>query len=113
MVQVIDYRKTSINAVAFMEDKKAEDILLFDLRGLTSFTDYMIIATVNSTPQMEAVIQELKNGLDIRVSHVEGPSGGGWALMDYGGLVINIFYPKEREFYSLERIWGDAEKVST
>lgn len=112
MEKVADYRNAAVCAAEITDAKKAENLILYDMRKLTSFTDYMIIATVNSSSQKEAVIKELKEKLSIRPLHVEGASKGGWSLIDYGGLVINLFYPEERAFYSLERIWGDAEKVS-
>lgn len=92
-------------------EKQAEDIIVFDVQKLTSVTDYVIICTSNSTTQSKAIAdfvrQELKDQNILPLS-VEGFENLNWVLMDYANIVIHIFLPEYREFYDLERLWGDA-----
>ncbi len=103
-------RDTAVEAARLLDEKKAEDILILDIRDLAAFADYMIIATVGSQAQLEAAVKILRERLSPEPLHLEG-GGGGWTLIDYGGMVVNLFFPEKREFYALERIWGDAGKV--
>jgi len=96
---------------AVLGEKKAADVVAFDVSNLTSFTDYIVIATVNSQTQMKAVLRELKESLKYGHYHTEGAPASGWVLVDYGAVVLNLFTPDIREFYRLERLWGDARKV--
>ena len=104
------YRELAAQAARIISSKKAEDTVIYDVKDMTTFTDYMIIATVNSSAQLNAVSKELKEKLNIKPHHSESGTGG-WSLIDYGGLVVNLFFPDKREFYGLERIWGEAGKV--
>tara|TARA_Y100001934_G_C11936883_1_gene578402 strand:- start:229 stop:600 length:372 start_codon:yes stop_codon:yes gene_type:complete len=93
-------------------DKQAEDIIVLDVNKLTSVTDFVIICTSKSTTQSKAIIdhvrQEMKDSDAIPLS-IEGYENLNWVLMDYANVVIHVFLPEYREFYDLERLWGDAE----
>tara|TARA_B100000029_G_C17435007_1_gene909319 strand:- start:225 stop:596 length:372 start_codon:yes stop_codon:yes gene_type:complete len=93
-------------------DKQAEDIIVLDVKKLTSVTDFVIICTSKSTTQSKAIIdhvrQEMKDSDAIPLS-IEGYENLNWVLMDYANVVIHVFLPEYREFYDLERLWGDAE----
>jgi ribosome-associated protein len=95
--------------------KKAEDIVVLDLTGISSFTDFFIIMHGNSSRQnvaiYEGIDEELKD-LSIRPLSVEGKENAEWILMDYGEFIVHIFSPKAREYYSLEKLWGDGAKLS-
>jgi ribosome-associated protein len=95
--------------------KQAEDIVVLDLTGLTSFTDFFIIMHGNSSRQnvaiYEGIEEELKD-LSIRPLSVEGKENAEWILMDYGEFIVHIFSPRAREYYSLEKLWGDGIKLS-
>ncbi len=96
------------------DDKKAEDIVIYDMRGITDVTDYFVIATAHSRSQVRAVVESIKKELksiDIRKMGQEGNEGGSWVLIDYTDCVIHVFSPELREYYSLESLWGDAPKV--
>ncbi len=96
-------------------DKKAEDIKVFDLHGLSSVTDYFVICTGSTDIHVKAIRDEVHKQLKeqgVRPWHVEGMSAANWVLMDYVDFVVHIFQPETREFYSLERLWGDA-KIET
>lgn len=92
-------------------DRKGREAVLLDLRRVSDATDYFLI--VNGTSDLhvrsiaEHIIDELKRD-GIRPSHIEGLRGGRWVLIDYIDFVVHIFHPAAREFYQLERLWGDA-----
>lgn len=96
-------------------ERKADDVVVMDLRGISSATDHFVIATGNSDIQVKAianhVLDELK-GVGERPDHVEGLESGRWVLMDYIDFVVHVFHPRAREFYQLEGLWGDAPRVA-
>ncbi len=102
-------------SVRASQAKKAEDILILDLRSLSSFTDFFIIMTGNSSRQnmaiYESIEQELKRGRTAPIG-VEGKDLAEWILMDYGNFVVHVFSRRAREYYSLEKLWGDAPRVA-
>ena len=89
-----------------INSKKGEDIIIYDVRKFTSITDFLMITTVYSDAQMRAILKELRNKIKRKPDHFEGEATGGWILIDYGGLIVNLFTPEVREFYRLERLWG-------
>lgn len=97
------------------EAKKAEDIVILDLSGISSFTDFFIILNGNSARQnvaiCEAIEQELKKE-KIRPLSIEGRENAEWILMDYGNFIVHIFSERSREYYALEKLWGDGIKIS-
>lgn len=99
--------------VEVCQDKKAEDILVLDLRGISSFTDYFVILQGNSGKQNQAIYEGIELALkshDIRPISVEGRTHAEWVLMDYGSFIVHIFSPQAREYYALEKLWGDGIK---
>jgi ribosome-associated protein len=98
-------------AVELAKDRKASDPVLLDLRGLSDATDYFFLLTGTSDIHVrsiaEHVVEELKKE-GVRPSHVEGLRSGRWVLIDYIDFVVHVFHPAAREFYQLERLWGDA-----
>jgi len=98
-------------AIDLIIDRKGQDLLLLDLRGLSNATDYFLLATGTSDLHVrsiaEYVIDELKKE-GKRPNHVEGLRTGRWVLLDFIDFVVHIFHPAAREFYQLERLWGDA-----
>ena len=91
--------------------KKAEDIRVLDLRGLTWFTDYFVIMNGESVIQNRTIAETLIEKLPGRPASVEGLAGGRWILIDYRDVIIHVFMPQERAFYRLEKVWSDAEDV--
>jgi ribosome-associated protein len=98
-------------AVELLFDRKAEDVVVLDLRELSGATDFFLIATGRSDTHVSAigdfVLGELKKE-GVRPFGVEGMRGGRWVLLDYVDFVVHIFHPAAREFYQLERLWGDV-----
>ena len=96
-------------------ERKAEDVVL-DVRELTSVADVFIICSGRSNRQVTAIADSVQRTLKkqgIRPLSVEGKTDGHWVLMDYGHVIIHIFYMTVREFYDLEGLWRDAERVMT
>ena len=97
------------------ESKKATDIKVLDLTGITSFADFFVICTGANQRQIQAIADEvgleLKRQADESPISVEGYKQAEWVLADYGDLLIHIFSPKAREYYSLERLWRSAKTL--
>jgi ribosome-associated protein len=96
------------------DDRKAQDIVILDMRGVTLIADYFIICHGNSTTQTRAIadsVEEKMREQGIRVLRREGVSEGTWILLDYGHYVVHIFTEQDRSFYGLERLWGDAKRI--
>jgi ribosome-associated protein len=101
-------------AIAAALDKKAEQVHLLDLRKGSAFTDFFIIATGTNIRQVQAIadgIEESLKKMGVRPSLVEGYARAEWILLDYFDFIVHVFTPATREFYALERLWGDAESV--
>lgn len=101
-------------AIAALEDKKAEDISVIDISGVSVLADYFIIANGNNKSQVQALIDSVEEKLGRAGHHpknVEGYQTGNWILMDYGDVIVHVFDRQNRLFYDLERIWRDGKKV--
>jgi ribosome-associated protein len=95
-------------------DKKAEEVLLLDLRAISSVADYFLICSGNSEPQLKAIAEEISrrardNGVRPRSQTGLPPSR--WVVMDFGSVLVHIFHPELRQRYALEQLWGDARRV--
>jgi ribosome-associated protein len=102
--------KMAVNA---SREKKAEDIVVLDLRDISSFTDYFLIMQGNSKRQNMAVYEGIEQQLkseSIKPLSIEGRKSAEWILMDYGHFIVHIFSKEAREFYLLEKLWGDAPR---
>jgi ribosome-associated protein len=98
--------------VAALEDLKADNIQVLDVRKLTSMCDYMIIGSGRSNRQVSAMADsaiEAAAKLGIRPLGTEGQQGGEWVLVDLGDVVVHAMHPLTRAFYALEKLWGDPE----
>jgi ribosome-associated protein len=101
-------------AAAAAQGKKAADIVALDLRSLDGVADYFLICSGASEPQVKAIAEAVEEKLRVlgaKPWHVEGREGRRWVLLDYVSFVIHVFHEKTREYYLLERLWGDAGSV--
>jgi ribosome-associated protein len=101
-------------AVQAAQEKQAADVILLDLEGLGAFTDYFLLCTGFSTPQLEAICDEIETQLErigTRRMHREGKSGSDWMLLDFGSLIVHVFSERARHFYDLERLWRVARRI--
>jgi ribosome-associated protein len=95
-------------------DKKVLDLVVLDLRKGSAFTDFFIIGTGANVRQVQAIADAIEEALrkkGVRPALVEGYSRGEWVLLDYFDFIVHVFLPATRDFYGLERLWGDAERV--
>jgi len=92
--------------------KKTEDVVLLNLKDITTITDYFVICSAESSVQVKAITDHIVDKLKeqkISVWHTEGYQSLKWVLLDLVDVVVHIFQPETREFFSLEKLWGDAE----
>jgi len=97
-----------------LAEKKVENVLVLDMRALTHLTDYFIIGTARSARQAQAAcafILETLKPRRVLPLNVEGETSGNWILLDFVDVVVHLFQPQTREYYSLESVWGDARDV--
>ncbi len=100
-------------AVRAAEGKKAEDIVVLDLRKASGFTDHFVICSGTNSRQVRAIADGIVEALAAhgKPAHVEGYDRSGWILVDYFDFIVHVFAPETRLFYGLERLWGNAERV--
>lgn len=96
-----------------LEKKKGEDILLIDLIGVCSFTDYFVICTGSSERALKSLADEVKGRVKevhvINERSMEGDSSSGWVLIDYGDVILHLFSKLLRKYYQLEELWGEGK----
>jgi ribosome-associated protein len=100
--------------VNLVEEKQAEDIVLLDLRQVSIIADYFVICSAATERQTKAILNTLTEEIKqegVRPLHVEGDTGGGWLLIDYGDIIVHIFAPAQRAYYQLEELWQHAAMV--
>jgi len=111
-METIDKAKLCLKII---NERKAIEPVLFEVGKLVSITDYFLIASGNSSRQVQAITRHVQRKMlekGIRTHGIEGEQEGHWVLMDYGDVVIHIFYQPYRDFYDLEGLWIDAPRVN-
>ncbi|MBN8706263.1 MAG: ribosome silencing factor [Bacteroidetes bacterium] len=104
-------KKYAILAATASLNKKALDVKIMALKGVTDFADYFVVCTAESDTQVKAIADSVEVGLEQngwRAWHVEGTQNMKWVLLDYVDVVVHVFHKDAREFYGLDRLWGDA-----
>lgn len=103
-------------AAVAADSKKATDILLLDLTGQTDVCDYFLICTGANGHMVDAIVDEVREKVrkncEVRPMATEGRDGLRWVLVDYGSVVVHVFQPETRDYYRLERLWGDAPRMA-
>ena len=111
----LDSKQISIAAAQAASDKKAEDIVVLDVAALLVVTDYFVICTGRNDRQVKTIADEvetrLRTEMGVKPIGREGVREARWVLLDFGDVVVHIFQPAERDFYRLEKLWGDAPRV--
>lgn len=113
-VKTIDSKEIAILCATIADNKKAEDILILDVRKLTFITDFFVICSGFNKRQLQSIAGEIELKLHSHGIHwtgIEGYTEGLWILMDYGDVIVNLFDKEKRHFYDLELLWGDAPKL--
>ncbi len=111
-MKAIDKTKLCLKII---KERKAIDPVLFEVGKLSTITDYFLIASGNSSRQVQAISRHLQRRMreeGFRPYGIEGEKEGHWVLMDYGDTVVHLFYQPVREFYDLEGLWTDAPRVN-
>jgi ribosome-associated protein len=111
---VTDSKTKSLLSVKAAVEKKATELVLLEMQGITSYTDYFLICSGKSDRQVQAIAQRIVEVLEEEGVHplgLEGMSEGKWVLMDYGDVVIHVFLEPVRRFYDLEGLWIDAPRI--
>lgn len=100
----------------FADDKKAENIVMLDVRGLASITDFLVICTGSSMPHLRAIQNEIadraRDEYKIKPWSSQGTPDSGWVLLDYSDVVVHIFHTEKRDLYQLEEFWNDAPRLT-
>lgn len=89
-------------------NKKADKLIILDVRGLSSLADFFIICHGNSEPQVKAIADNIRKGTNHKPRHIEGYNNQNWILLDYFDIIVHVFKKDDREYYNLERLWADA-----
>ena len=111
-----NYKKLTKKIAKLILDKKGMEIKIINVSKLTSLTDYFIICTSDSGPQTKAITNHIVSNVhkeyNIKPVHSEGIESFEWVLLDYINIVVNIFNKEKREYYNIERLWGDADIIN-
>lgn len=98
------------------DDRKGGDIVLLNVSQVSYLADYFVVVTGFSQAQVRAIAGSIEDAIETEFgrlpAHTEGQAGGNWLLLDYGDVIVHVFMPDERDFYSLESFWGHAERTS-
>ena len=109
----MDNKKLINKITDLILDKHGSEIKIINVSKLTSLTDYFIICSSDSSPKTKAlinhIIDNIKNEFDLKPLNSEGIENLDWVLLDYINIVVNIFSPEKRNYYNIEKLWGDAE----
>jgi ribosome-associated protein len=112
----MDSKKLALLCRELADNKKAENLLVLDVRKLSSVTDYFVIASGTSQPHLRAIVEEITSKLrddhEVRPARAEGTTGGSWVVLDYFDVIVHVMHTETRARYDLEGLWGDAKKVS-
>ncbi len=107
-------KEAAVIAAKALDDKKAIDLMMLEVRGLTTLAEYMVICTGTSDTHLRALCDEVEKKMEEageKVWHREGYRGDTWIVMDFCGVIVHVFTEEQRKFYDLERLWGDAPMV--
>lgn len=111
----MDSRKLALLCRRYADNKKAENIVILDVRELSSVTDYFVIASGTSEPHLRAIVDEITDELRkehrVRPRAVDGTLQAAWIVLDYFDVIVHVMRPDVRERYDLETLWGDAPRV--
>ena len=106
-------RKVRLAARAAL-DRKAVDLVVLDVQGLSSVTDFFVLCSGRSTTHVASIAEAVRAAMkaeEVRPLHAEGTPESGWMLLDYGDVLVHVFLEETRVYYALERLWGDAPSV--
>lgn len=110
-----DARLLALACAEAAEDRKAEELVILDLRGISSFTDYFVVCSGGSEPQLKAIATSIRETVREKLGRAPNSEDGfpssQWVVIDYGDVLVHIFHRDKREYYRLEDLWKDAPRV--
>ena len=111
----MESKELALRAAAILDNKKASSVKVLKVRDLTVLTDYFVIASGNSSTHVKSLAEEVDFQLDqkygVKPDHTEGMDARNWIVLDYGEVIVNVFYPEARSYYDLDHMWADGEEV--
>ena len=111
----MDSKKLALLCRDLADNKKAENIVILDVRKLSSVTDYFVLASGTSQPHLRAIVEEISSQLrdvhELRPARSEGTKNGTWVVMDYFDVIVHVMHTETRQRYDLEGLWGDAKPL--
>lgn len=111
----MDSKKLAQLCCSLADNKKAENLVVLDVRKVSSVTDYFVIASGTSQPHLRAIVEEISSRLredhELRPSRSEGATGGNWVVLDFFDVIVHVMHTETRKHYDLEGLWGDAKKL--
>lgn len=110
----LNFRALVLKSARIARDKKADNIRILNVKFLTTISNYFVICSGNSDIHVRTIAEAIEKGLSqskIMPFHREYDSGNHWVILDYGGMIVNIFYRPVREFYDLDGLWADAREL--
>ena len=111
----MDSKKLAQLCRDFADNKKAENVVVLDVRKLSSVTDYFVIASGTSQPHLRAIVEEITGKLreehDLRAARTEGMASGSWVVLDFFDVIVHVMHTEVRHHYDLEGLWGDARPM--
>jgi ribosome-associated protein len=113
-MEKLSIKDIAVLAAEAADDKKAENIDILKVEGLTVIADYFVICSANSDKQVKAVARAIEEKLSeygVEPRRTAGMNDARWVLIDYADVIVHVFHKREREYYDLERLWSDAEKI--
>jgi len=112
----MESKKLALLCRELADNKKAENLLVLDVRKLSSVTDYFVIASGSSQPHLRAIVEEITGKLrdehELRPARTDGVTTGSWVVLDYFDVIVHVMHAEARSRYDLEGLWGDAKKVA-
>jgi len=114
MGSILESAEIAKKAVGVALDKQAVDILMLDISHISCFADYFVICSADSDRQIRAICDETGEVLKkegIKLYHREGSEDSGWVLLDFGPVIVHVFATPQREYYEIEKLWGEATPV--
>lgn len=113
----MDSRKLALRCRELADNKKAGNIVILDVRPLSSVTDYFVVVTATSDPHVRAIVDEITNGLRVddllRPNAIDGDQLTGWVVLDYVDVMVHVMTAEVRQKYDLEGLWSDAKRVAS
>jgi ribosome-associated protein len=97
------------------DEKKGKEVKILDIRSISTISDYFVICSATNSAHIRAIadtVEETVTQLGLTLHHMEGYQNGRWILLDFGDIVVHVMHEEERQFYNLERLWGDAREVA-